>query len=682
MNHQPTFDQSLKKLLKLVFALVNLVFIVSCESKEEPKPFLTGLGMGIEKTTLQVDNIEEAITFYRDSLGFSIRGEASEGNFEGSLTMAIGMGDMTTFELLAKNDTLIADSIAPILRNQTPNGIRFFALSSSSVDSTFAGLSSVGMQLDSTKEYRRSSAPAEGWSRDTGESQRKSLDFDAEAPPAYLPRFIERIGSSYVKAREDWKSYYIFTRMYGTHPNGVVGTSAIKVAVHHLDSIAMQYNTMGFEILEATDSIVRYSIFKNQELHLVSAEQDKGAKNYLANRTDGVYALEFDVADIDSTYQYFKTELPETAYSKTADRLTINSEHAFGVQLEFVQEPESQAVFAKTYSFMGEMDTLAVNHAASLYSKYCALCHGDDRQGYTADHAPSLRSKSLLGTSMNTNFLRYTVQFGRANTAMGGYLDKQGGPMEYIEIELLLAYLNKMAEVESPIELSREPIAGDITKGAGLYEAKCAVCHGNKGEGITAPALANPMLLATATDDFLRYAIAEGRDGTPMLAFKDSLSDKDINNVTAFLRSRASGWDKPQELDSIKVPEPEEYVLNPDSIAPVFKLRENKFVAAEQVNKAFTEGKRMIILDARSEVAWRQMHIPGAAPVPYYSEPDEFIDDIPNDGTQIVIYCACPHAASERVLATLRRYGYKNTAIIDEGILVWAQMGFPVRSGS
>ena len=68
--------------------------------------------------------------------------------------------------------------------------------------------------------------------------------------------------------------------------------------------------------------------------------------------------------------------------------------------------------------------------------------------------------------------------------------------------------------------------------------------------------------------------------------------------------------------------------------------------------------------------------------MPYYEEPENFVDDIPNDGTQIVIYCACPHAASQRVMNTLKRHGFKNTAIIDEGILVWAQMGFPVRNGS
>ena len=34
--------------------------------------------------------------------------------------------------------------------------------------------------------------------------------------------------------------------------------------------------------------------------------------------------------------------------------------------------------------------------AADNYQRYCALCHGKDREGHVNDHAPSLRSRSLL----------------------------------------------------------------------------------------------------------------------------------------------------------------------------------------------------------------------------------------------------------------------------------------------
>ena len=40
------------------------------------------------------------------------------------------------------------------------------------------------------------------------------------------------------------------------------------------------------------------------------------------------------------------------------------------------------------------------------------------------------------------------------------------------------------------------------------------------------------------------------------------------------------------------------------------------------------------------------------------------------------------NASIEEVLQKLKKYGYKNLAILDEGVLVWAEMGFPVRHGN
>ena len=228
--------------------------------------------------------------------------------------------------------------------------------------------------------------------------------------------------------------------------------------------------------------------------------------------------------------------------------------------------------------------------------------------------------------------------------------------------------------------MSTKPITGNVALGKVLYAKKCAACHGIKGEGVRAPALANPLLLATASDAFLRYTISEGRDNTPMPSFKDSLSKVEIDALTAYIRSRASGWNAPEAV-TVTEPLPENYVLNPHNKAPKFTLREDLYVSAEQLLKALKDSSRIIILDARSKAAWHQTHIPGAISVPYYEEPDKFIKDIPNDSTWIVAYCACPHRASTSVVNTLKRFGYKHTAILDEGILVWAQRGYPVQYG-
>ncbi|WP_088125048.1 c-type cytochrome [Roseivirga misakiensis] len=662
---------------------ISLFLFGGCQLQDKEKPFLTGDGMGINDATLMVKDLESAIKYYKDTLGFTIYGNGTAGTFDESVSASVSLGDMSSFQIMSISDSADQQKVPQFIGDYLASnqGVRLFSVSSSSVDSTFSSLTAQGYAMDSAVSYRTNSQPAQGWSRDDGDPQRRSLDFNRSSPPQNLPRFIQNTNSNYAELLDDWNTWYVYTRMFSNHANGVVGISALKMAVNDLEASTDQYTNMGFEEVEQNDQLTKYSLFDNQELHLVSSISNPKALDFISNQGEGIYAIQFDVVNLDSTFNYFEKELPEDAIIRDTDRITIPAEYALGVQLEFVAEPEAQAILARTLMPSQELDTLAIKHAGELYTKYCALCHGDERQGYAADNAPSLRSKSLLATSMNNNFMRYTIQFGRANTAMAGYLKAQGGPLDYIEIELLLEYLKQTAGVTEAIDVSREPVIGDIPRGEGLYNQNCATCHGVKGEGVSAPALANPMLLATATDHFLRYAIAEGRDGTPMIAFKDSLSDNDIDALTAFLRTRASGWDIPR-LDTVRVPTPDEYILNPDSEAPEFKLRAGRYVSAEQVNQALADGKRMVILDARSEVAWRQMHIPGAAPVPYYEDPENFIDDIPNDGTQIVIYCACPHAASERVQSTLKRYGYENTAIIDEGILVWAQMGFPVRNGT
>ncbi len=679
-----TIRMKIPRVIPIVSLCLGLCsLLIQCQTgRTQTPPYLTGQGLGINSVTLMVHDIDSAISYFKDTLGFNIRRSAEKGVFEGTLAASVSLGDMSSFEFLSVDDSVNRDSVTSFIREflDARQGVRLFSLSTSSADSTFLALTSSGFQMDSIQSYRSTSKEPAGWSWDDGDPKRKSLDFDTSDPPAHFPRFIEKIGFDYHTVNDEWKTYYVYQRMFSGHPNGVVGMNAIRIVVNDLGTASKEFRKMNLELIEQNDSVARYHLFRNQEIHLV-APKNQQLKEFLAENGEGVFALRLEVANLDSTSQYFDKMLPPNATSWTRQRLTIASEYAMGVQLEFVQEPEDQGLMARMYAPTEELDSLAVEHAASLYSKYCELCHGKDREGYAADNSPSLRSRSLLATSKNNNFMRYTIQYGRANTAMAGYLNTQGGPMEYIEIELILKWLYEMSGVEEAVELSREPVLGDIELGATVYSANCAICHGENGEGISAPALGNPMTLATATDHFLRYAIAEGREETPMIAFKDSLSSDKIDGLTAFLRSRASGWDIPKP-DSVNIPSPEDYVLNPDSDAPVFDLREGKYVSSEQVNQALMDSLRMVILDARSEVAWRQMHIPGAIPVPYYEDPENFVNDIPNDGTQIVIYCACPHAASGRVQSTLKRHGFENTAIIDEGILVWAQMGFPVRNGS
>jgi rhodanese-related sulfurtransferase len=54
---------------------------------------------------------------------------------------------------------------------------------------------------------------------------------------------------------------------------------------------------------------------------------------------------------------------------------------------------------------------------------------------------------------------------------------------------------------------------------------------------------------------------------------------------------------------------------------------------------------------------------------------------LPKDGTWIISYCGCPHAASGHVMDNLRQHGFPRTAVLDEGIFEWIRRGYPITFG-
>ncbi|MGK0412255.1 MAG: mono/diheme cytochrome c family protein/rhodanese-related sulfurtransferase [Polaribacter sp.] len=678
--------------ISIISLLFLLVLTTSCSDDDSKytsvSKKLMGDGLGIGKTLFLVNDLTKTRNYFADTLGFDIPNAERfrKSMYEGVMSTSIRMPDMTSIEFLSIEDSIATNNTPSFISNylKKHEGIEKYTISSSSIDSTYSSLKKREFKMDTIQSYRTSTTEAKGWSGDDGGSQESSLKF-SNSNSTYFPNFIQQSNSDYKQISRMWKSYYSFNRSFSKHPNGVIGLSSIQLAVDTLKVASENFRKMGFLELEnsTNKNTASFNVKRNQtiQLNAPSSKNDDVSK-FLKERGTGVYAIRFEVKNLDSTYNYLKERLPSNALKldKINNKITVFRNFAHGVQLEFEKEPESQALMASQLNMGEKLDSATAKNAERMYQKYCALCHAENREGYAADNAPSLRSHSLLASSKSNNFMRYTIQFGRANTAMGGYLDTQGGPLEYIDVEILLQWLYEESGVEEGVEISREPVKGDVEVGAKIYKNNCAVCHGEKGEGISAPALGNPMLLATATDGFLKYAISEGRDSTPMIAYKNILTEKEIDGVTAFLRSRASGWDVPK-TELISIPTPDEYVLNPNGKRPDFALREDLYVSSKQVFEAMKDSAKMVILDARSKVAWRQTHIPGAVPVPYYEEPENFVNDLPNDDTWIIVYCACPHAASQRVVNTLKRYGFKNTAIIDEGVLVWAQMGYPVKFG-
>ncbi len=321
---------------------------------------------------------------------------------------------------------------------------------------------------------------------------------------------------------------------------------------------------------------------------------------------------------------------------------------------------------------------------AQDYQRYCALCHGEHREGYANDNAPALNTQTLYGVGLLPPYM--AISYGRPGTPMGPYLDELGGPMSRDQIGALAAWLSTEVGVEpagaGPDGL--DPVPGDISEGRELYAANCAECHGANGEGggedQPGTALGNPTMLATSPDKFLRLAIAGGREGTPMNSFADTLSDTQIDSLVAFLRSRAQGWDA-SDLQYSEPPTLDNIVLNPQGDPPEFTLKDGRYVMAKDLNEALEQGRKMVLVDTRVPYFWAMAHIEGSSPVPYYSSQQEFLDALPNDGTWIVAYCECPRAAADSSVIKLRELGYENTAVLWEGYAGWSALGYPVAVG-
>ncbi len=315
--------------------------------------------------------------------------------------------------------------------------------------------------------------------------------------------------------------------------------------------------------------------------------------------------------------------------------------------------------------------------AEANYQKYCSLCHGADRQGHANDHAPSLRSKSLMESGVPHAILR-PMSYGRKDTAMGGYLDEVGGPMTLDETWDLTYWLFEQAGFER-LKFSTKPVQGDIKQGEQVYQLNCATCHGKNGEGISAPALGNQSALAHNTDEFIRHAIRKGRQNTPMPAFENKLSAAEIDNITAFLRSKASGW-KMKKTVLKAMPTPDKYVINKQGEDPNFTLQDGMYVSSDDLNQALKDKKKMVLLDTRVPSVWQTAHIAGSIPFPYYADLDETVAGIPKD-VQIIAYCSCPRAAADHTINKLRQRGYTRTAVLWEGIFGWMKLGYPVMRG-
>jgi mono/diheme cytochrome c family protein len=191
-----------------------------------------------------------------------------------------------------------------------------------------------------------------------------------------------------------------------------------------------------------------------------------------------------------------------------------------------------------------EITPAEVTDFNTLFSENCAGCHGvNGRYG-----AGRPLNDPLYLAIIPRQTLQNIIENGREGTAMPAWARSQGGPLYPKQIAALVDGIeNNWAK---PVDLkgigvpnySADNAAGDAVHGKQLFARNCFICH---GKGAPVGSVTDPVVLALASDQYLRTSILFGRADFGMPNFRNlnlgrALSDQDVTDLVAYLSSLRS----------------------------------------------------------------------------------------------------------------------------------------------
>lgn len=197
---------------------------------------------------------------------------------------------------------------------------------------------------------------------------------------------------------------------------------------------------------------------------------------------------------------------------------------------------------------------------ATLYRQNCLGCHGI---GQVVSGSIAMDNPTYLSV-VPREILLNIISKGVPATAMPGYSAAVGGTLTGEQIEILVNGIlaKKPAAQPSPLpSYAGDP--GDPARGAKVFAASCASCHGNTGDGgEKAGSVINPAYLDLVSNQYLRTVVIAGRPdlGCPDFSARTPgkpLSNDDVADVTAWLSSnRRNEFGKPPAPAPAQSPQP------------------------------------------------------------------------------------------------------------------------------
>jgi cytochrome c oxidase cbb3-type subunit 3 len=196
----------------------------------------------------------------------------------------------------------------------------------------------------------------------------------------------------------------------------------------------------------------------------------------------------------------------------------------------------------------------------ALFIEHCSACH--QMEGQVGIGLPLIKEKL---EDMSDVYLAKTIRHGRPGRVMPAFQR-----MSDAQVDAVVRFLRERSETTGRT-YSADAIAGDIERGAAIYQEHCVKCHGEDGRGegegtgvtlsrersfLVMPAsISNAGFLASASDQMMRRVVSVGRKSSGMPGFgRGKLNDEEIDDVVAYVRSFADRQAATEVLDEDERP--------------------------------------------------------------------------------------------------------------------------------
>jgi rhodanese-related sulfurtransferase len=105
-------------------------------------------------------------------------------------------------------------------------------------------------------------------------------------------------------------------------------------------------------------------------------------------------------------------------------------------------------------------------------------------------------------------------------------------------------------------------------------------------------------------------------------------------------------------------------------------------IDCETLRQRIASGEALVLVDALPAIAYAGAHLPGATNIPPARVDELAARRIPDEDTEVVVYCANPDCESSiEVAQRLIELGYRNVRHFSGGKQAWRDAGLPLEGG-